>query len=81
MDSSYDNDVPEWGRDYGAAKNTRQSEFADKNPFAKSSGGNGYGNGYGEDNGYGDYGNGNGNASGGAKKAAKPVEENWDHQF
>lgn len=70
MDSTYDDDVPEWGRDYGAPKSGRRVERSDS--YGSSSyASNGRANG---------NGNGNGNALAvGAKN--KQGQENWDHQF
>lgn len=70
LDSAYDDDVPEWGREYGAPKSGK------KNRERSGTGGS-----YGSSNE--PQGNGNGNANGNAQKAAgaTPAQENWDHQF
>ncbi|KAK4685936.1 hypothetical protein P7C73_g4199, partial [Tremellales sp. Uapishka_1] len=94
--ASSDNDVPEWGRDYGSKKKSSKKNKASPQAdygFQRDEGwgngndrananGNGYGNanGNGYENGNG-YGNGGAAAGAGAARKVQNGEPNWDHEF
>lgn len=97
LDAAYDDDVPEWGRDYGAPKGGAsrtagggggggggrgRSATGDSSSYAGDSTYGRSTNGNPFTNGIGN-GNGNGNGNGAAKIGGgrSEAQENWDHQF
>lgn len=79
MDAAHDDDVPEWGRDYGAPKGSGRRARADSYGSSGYGGSVGRANGGGSAGGYGGGSNGNNATPVGAKN--KQGQENWDHQF
>jgi hypothetical protein len=70
LDAAYDDDVPEWGRDYGAPKGSKRGG-RDRSGTQNSYESSGY-----------SANNGNGNAAGHSGAAGTTrAQENWDHQF